>query len=89
MPENIKIHFELPSVDDKIYGNKKMGRPRSREPVNLQSIIRDIKSRNMAPEVEVELIKRATSWPHGALPVFKRNMGRHIINVQQGLKTKQ
>lgn len=89
MPENVNLKIGVPRIDDKIYSDRKIGKPRTSEPVNLQSVIRDIKARNTAPEVEAELIRKATSYPHGALPLFRRNLGHHIIVAQQSLKTKE
>jgi hypothetical protein len=89
MPENVNLNLGIPKVDDKLYGNKKItgGRPRTREPINLQSVIRDIKARKTSPEVEEALIRKASSYPHGALPMFKKNLGQHILMVQKDGKT--
>jgi len=79
----LDIDMALPRLDKKLYGPKRIGTTRRQEPMTLESVIRDIKLKKLAPDVEVELIKLASKYPHGALPSFKKNMGRFIVNIQR------
>ncbi|MHA1948728.1 MAG: hypothetical protein ACW99G_03180 [Candidatus Thorarchaeota archaeon] len=90
MPEKLNLNINIPRPEDKLYGSKRIsGRSRSREPVNLQSVTRDIRARNLPPEIEEALIKKASSYPHGALPMFRKNIGQHIIMIREVGKTEQ
>lgn len=79
----LNLNINTPSMDETLYGSRKMGVPRRREPITLESVIRDIRLKKLAPDVEVELIKLASHYPHGALPSFKKNMSHFILNIQR------
>jgi len=94
MPENFDVKLNVPRENDKVYKDNRIkryeqqrGRGRPNEPINLQTVIRDIKMRMLAPDLEQELIKRASKYPHGALPMFNATMPQMIINAQRSKKT--
>lgn len=73
MPES--INFRIAAKGDKA---KRLG-PRE---MTVAQAVNGIRARRFDPELEEELIKRASSYPTHALHRFMNELTRHITQVQ-------